>query len=236
MTVLVVEVLVVGTYLFFALRLKKKHDPKLVYETHPWDKLVAYIETRQDIGPSLMATHTVLTLAIPKPDDPESALAAASINVGHATAGLAQWECLRRFMEDGPDACPDPKNDETLAHYKAKCRQARKEMSLLPWLWKKVGDWFFQRYLAHIVTERRLKTLALKSLPKELDAWSAPLPKEQWVKPSEELLTLNQQLTRAYEQGLRFTEMGPVSQWEPNRQEKQRSKRGRGRHKSGTLL
>src|SRR5690554_3517584 len=54
---LVIEVLVVGTYLYFALRLKKKHAPKLVYEIYPWEKLVAYIETRQDIGPSLMATH-----------------------------------------------------------------------------------------------------------------------------------------------------------------------------------
>jgi hypothetical protein len=102
LTALVIEVLVVGTYLFFALRLKKKHDPRLVYEIYPWEKLVAYIETRQDIGPGLMATHTVLTMAIPKPDDPESALAAASINVGHETAGLAQWECIRQFMENGP--------------------------------------------------------------------------------------------------------------------------------------
>lgn len=185
LSILGVEILLIGTYLFFALRLKKKHDPKLVYEIYPWEKLVAYIETRQDIGPSLMATHTVLTLAIPKPDDPESALAAASINVGHETAGLAQWECIRQFMENGPEACPDPKEDETLAHYKAKCRQARKDLSLLPWLGKKVGDWFFQRYLAHIITERRIKTLALKSLPEELKAWSAPLPKEQWAKPTE---------------------------------------------------
>ncbi|MCC4271110.1 hypothetical protein LL254_10340 [Marinobacter nauticus] len=117
LSILGVEILLIGTYLFFALRLKKKHDPKLVYEIYPWEKLVAYIETRQDIGPSLMATHTVLTLAIPKPDDPESALAAASINVGHETAGLAQWECIRQFMENGPEACPDPKEDETLAHY-----------------------------------------------------------------------------------------------------------------------
>ncbi|QBM18822.1 hypothetical protein MARI_29650 [Marinobacter sp. JH2] len=51
------EILVISTYLFFALRLKKKHDPKLVYEIYPWEKLVAYIETRQDMGPSLMATH-----------------------------------------------------------------------------------------------------------------------------------------------------------------------------------
>ncbi|TVT33696.1 hypothetical protein [Marinobacter vinifirmus] len=227
-----IELLVIGTYLFFALRLKKKHDPKLVYKIYPWEKLVAYIETRQDIGPSLMATHTVLTLAIPKPDDPESALAAASINVGHETAGLAQWECIRQFMENGPEACPDPKNDETLVHYKAKCRQARKEMSLLPWLGKKVGDWFFQRYLAHIITERRIKTLALKSLPEELKAWSAPLPKEQWAKPSEALLSLNQQLARAYERGLKFTQMGPVSGWQAGREEKQQQKRGRGRFRA----
>src|SRR5690554_5420537 len=229
---LVIEVLVVGTYLYFALRLKKKHAPKLVYEIYPWEKLVAYIETRQDIGPSLMATHTVLTLAIPKPNDPESALAAASINVGHETSGLAQWECIRQFMENGPEACPDPKEDETLAHYKTKCRQARKEMSLLPWLGKKVGDWFFQRYLAHIITERRIKTLALKSLPEELKAWSAPLPKEQWAKPSEALLSLNQQLARAYERGLKFTQMGPVSGWQAGREEKQQQKRGRGRFRA----
>lgn len=226
------EALVIGTYLFIAFRLKKKHDPKLVYEIYPWEKLVAYIETRQDIGPGLMATHSVLTLAIPKPNDPESALAAASINAGHETAGLAQWECIRQFMENGPEACPDPKEDETLAHYKAKCRQARKDMSLLPWLGKKVGDWFFQRYLAHIITERRIKTLALKSLPEELKAWSAPLPKEQWAKPPEELQILNQQLTRAYERGLRFTGMGPVSQWQTKYDEKKQQKRGRGRYQA----
>jgi len=226
------EILVINTYLFFALRLKKKHDPKLVYEIYPWEKLVAYIETRQDMGPGLMATHTILTLAIPKPDDPESALVAASINVGHETAGLAQWECIRQFMENGPEACPAPKEDETLAHYKAKCRQARKEMSLLPWLGKKVGDWFFQRYLAHIITERRIKSLALKSLPEELKAWSAPLPKEQWAKPSEALQSLNQQLTRAYERGLKFTQMGPVSEWQASLEEKQLQKRGRGRFRA----
>lgn len=230
--VLVVEILVVGAYLLIALRLKKKHDPRLIYEIHPWEKLVAFIETQQNIGPSLMATHTFLTLAIPKPDDPESALAAAKINVGHETAGLAQWECIRRFMEDGPEACPDPRNDDTLAHYKAKCRQARKEMSFVPWLGKKVGDWFFQRYLAHIITERRIKTLALRSLPEELKAWSEPLPEDQWAKPSEELQTINEQLTRAYERGLTFSRMGPLSQWREQPKEKRQQKQARGRFRA----
>jgi hypothetical protein len=211
---LVVETLVIGIYLFIALRLKKKHDPRLIYEIYPWEKLVAFIETQQNVGLSLMATHTFLTLAIPREDDPETALASARINVGHETAGLAQWECIRCFMDEGPDACPDPKQDETLAGYKAKCRQARKDMPLLSWLWKKVGDWFFHRYLAHIITERRIKSLAVRRLPEELKAWSKPLPESQWAKPSETLKALNEQLTQAYERGLKFTRMGPVSEWQ----------------------
>src|SRR5690554_2387071 len=135
-------------------------------------------------------------------------------------------------MENGPEACPDPKEDETLAHYKTKCRQARKEMSLLPWLGKKMGDWFFQRYLAHIITERRIRTLALKSLPEELKTWSEPLPESEWAKPSETLRALNEQLTQAYQRGLKFTRMGPVSEWQAGREEKQQQKRGRGRFRA----
>ncbi|NWN92629.1 hypothetical protein HLV39_14120 [Marinobacter adhaerens] len=209
-----IEIVVISIYLFIVLRLKKKHDPKLIYEIYPWEKLVAFIETQQNVGPSLMATHTFLTLAIPREDDPETALASARINVGHETAGLAQWECIRCFMEEGPDACPEPKQDETLAGYKAKCRQAREEMSLPSWLWKKVGDWFFHRYLAHIITERRIKSLAVRRLPEELKAWSKPLPESQWAKPSETLKALNEQLAQAYERGLKFTRMGPLSQWQ----------------------
>jgi len=47
------------------------------------------------------------------------------------------------------------------------------------------------------------------------------LPKEQWAKPSEALQNLNQQLARAYERGLKFTQMGPVSEWQAGREEKQ---------------
>ena len=231
-SIFALEILVIGTYLFIARCLKQKRAPRLAYEFYPWEKLVAFIETQQNIGPGLMATHTFLTLAIPRSDDPETALASARINVGHETVGLAQWECIRRFMEDGPDACPDPKADDTLAGYKAKCRKARQELSLLPWLWKKVGDWFFQRYLAHIITERRIRTLALRSLPEELEAWSEPLPESQWAKPSEALQALNEQLTQAYQQGLTFSRMGPLSEWQAGREEKQQQKRGRGRFRA----
>ncbi|MCL1486996.1 MAG: hypothetical protein MH186_03170 [Marinobacter sp.] len=163
--------------------------------------------------PTILAQQTMLTLAVPDPDNPDSAKAAISINVGHETVGLAQWECLRAFMDEGPSACPDPRDYGTLADYKASCRQARQEKGMAGWLWKKVGDWFFQRYLARLITERRVRKLIPKALPEQLREWSQPLPESEWAQPSEELKALNAQLTAAYRQGQAFNQMGPVSQW-----------------------
>ncbi len=92
-----------------------------------------------------------------------------------------------------------------------------------------MGDWFFQRYLAHVITERRIRTLALRSLPEELKAWSEPLPESQWAKPSETLKALNEQLPQAYQQGLTFSRMGPLSEWQKGQMTKSQRKRGNGR-------
>lgn len=191
---LIIESLIFVPYLLIGLKLKKKHAPHLEYVYYPWEKLVAYIEKRDNIGPTLFTEQVMLTLAVPDPDGPETALAATSINVGHETAGIAQWESLRRFMEDGPEACPDPQNNDTLAHYKESCRRAWQKMSTGAWLWKKVGDWFFQRYLAYKLTEWRTRKLLPKSLPQDLHEWSTPIPEDEQAKPSEELRKANQEI------------------------------------------
>jgi hypothetical protein len=189
-----IENLIFIPYIATAIYFKKKHAPRLEYVYYPWEKLVAYIEKRDAVGPALFTEQVMLTLAVPDPDDPETALAATSISVGHETAGIAQWESLRRFMEDGPEACPDPQNNDTLAHYKESCRKARQEKSTGAWLWKKVGDWFFQRYLAYKITEWRTNKLMPRSLPQELHDWSEPVPGEEQAKPSEELQKANRQI------------------------------------------
>lgn len=191
---LIVESFIFVPYLLVGLCLKKKHAPRLEYVYHPWEQLVAYIEERRNLGPSIFTEQVMLTLAVPNPDDPETALAATSISVGHETAGLAQWESLRCFMEEGPEACPDPQNNDTLAHYKESCRRARQEKSTGAWLWKKVGDWFFQRYLAYRLTEWRVNKLSPKTLPDDLHEWSRPIPENQQAKPSEALQQANQQI------------------------------------------
>jgi hypothetical protein len=62
------------------------------------------------------------------------------------------------------------------------------------WLWKKMGDWFFQRYLAHKLTEWRVNNLIPKSLPGELHEWSQPIPEDQWARPSEALQAENRRM------------------------------------------
>lgn len=202
---LIIESLIFVPYLLIGLKLKKKHAPRLEYVYYPWEKLVAYIEKRDNIGPTLFTEQVTLILAVPDPDDPETALAATSINVGHETAGIAQWESLRRFMEDGPEACPDPQNNDTLAHYKESCRKARKEKSTGAWLWKKVGDWFFQRYLAYKITEWRINKLMPRSLPQGLHEWSKSAPEEEQAKPSAELKKANQQIRALRKKNPRLT-------------------------------
>jgi hypothetical protein len=189
-----VENLIFIPYIAAAIYLKKKHAPRLEYVFYPWEQLVAYIEERSSLGPTIYTEQVLLTLAVPDPEDRETALAATSISVGHETAGIAQWESLRRFMEDGPEACPDPQNNDTLAHYKESCRKARQEKSTGAWLWKKVGDWFFQRYLAYKITEWRINKLMPRSLPQDLREWSKPVPEEEQAKSSEELQKANQQI------------------------------------------
>ena len=200
-------------YIAVGFYLSKKSKPRLTYIYHPWEQIVAFIQKQQVTTPTILAEQTMLTLAVPDPGNPDSGRAAISINVGHETVGLAQWECLRAFMDEGPSACPDPRDYGTLADYKASCRRARQEKGVAGWLWKKVGDWFFQRYLARLITERRVRKLIPKTLPEQLREWSEPLPESDWAQPSEELQALNAQLTAAYRRGEAFNQMGPVSQW-----------------------
>jgi len=193
-TALIIESLIFIPYILIGLHLHKKHKPRLEYVYHPWEQLVAYVQKQQDIGPSIFTERTMLTLVVPDPDHLEAAKAAASVAVGHETVGLAQWESIRRFMEEGPEACPDPRDYGTLAHYKESCRQARREKPMGTWLWKKVGDWFFQRYLAHKLTEWRVNNLIPGSLPGELHEWSQPIPEDQWARPSEALQAANRRM------------------------------------------
>jgi hypothetical protein len=123
---------------------------------------------------------------------------------------LAHWEAVRAYMEyevhdlksiqdpmdlQGPD---DPPHEGMHTFRNARARLHRRIRE------KEVG-WVhgFFWYLYHVMTlwtlpnriveweVRRIARVGRKKLPEAMQAWSEPLPEDQWAKPSAELLRLS---------------------------------------------
>jgi len=123
---------------------------------------------------------------------------------------ISHWEAIRGYMEyeihdlksiqdpqdlQGPN---DPPHEGLHTFHNARARMHQK---IRDGQRGRVSGFFW--YLYHVMTLwtipnhlteweiRRLQQLAPQALPEVMRQWSAPLPKEQWVKPSEELLRLS---------------------------------------------
>ncbi|OUE40371.1 hypothetical protein BZY95_14525 [Billgrantia desiderata SP1] len=128
---------------------------------------------------------------------------------------LAEWEALRGYMEyeintldeiQSPlsireEGDPPWEGAHTIrnAHRRLHRRRRNGEVGwfyTLGWyLYHLLTFWTLPGYLAEWTTwlARRSGT---KSLPPEMVEWSKPLPKEQWAKPSEELVRLSEEVRR----------------------------------------
>ncbi|NSX12389.1 hypothetical protein HTX81_27705 [Pseudomonas lini] len=126
---------------------------------------------------------------------------------------ISHWEAIRGYMEyeihdlkaiqdpldlQGPD---DPPHEGLHTFHNAR---ARMHQQIRDGQRGRVSGFFW--YLYHVMTlwtipnhlteweVRRLQKMAPHALPEVMRQWSEPLPKEQWAKPSEELLRLSAQL------------------------------------------
>lgn len=126
---------------------------------------------------------------------------------------IANWEAIRAYMEyevnslkeiqdpldlQGPD---DPPHEGLHTFRNARERMRRRYSE------GEVGAWYvFGWYLYHVMTLwtlpfrlteweiGRVKRMHRQDIPETMQAWSQPLPKEQWAKPSEELQRQSQQV------------------------------------------
>ncbi|KAB0500681.1 hypothetical protein TU81_28975 [Pseudomonas lini] len=126
---------------------------------------------------------------------------------------ISHWEAIRGYMEyeihdlkpiqdpqdlQGPD---DPPHEGLHTFHNAR---ARLHQQIRDGQRGRVSRFFW--YLYHVMTlwtipnhlteweVRRLQKMAPHALPEVMRQWSEPLPKEQWAKPSEELLRLSAQV------------------------------------------
>ncbi|MHC8411481.1 hypothetical protein ACYZTR_15440 [Pseudomonas sp. Hz4] len=126
---------------------------------------------------------------------------------------ISHWEAIRGYMEyeihdlksiqdpldlQGPN---DPPYEGLHTFHNAR---ARMHQQIRDGQRGRVSGFFW--YLYHVMTQwtipnhltewevRRLQKMAPHALPEAMRLWSEPLPKEQWAKPSEELLRLSAQV------------------------------------------
>ncbi len=112
-------------------------------------------------------------------------------NCGGGTTAMALWECMRSYMEVGPEAAPEAaalNSGANLRYYIDYLNDKAKERGwFLTVLWEGVfGIFIFNAPLATYLQRKKLYPPPDLLYP-EIIEWSKPLPPEQWAKRSPEL-------------------------------------------------
>nr|WP_298378752.1 DUF6708 domain-containing protein [uncultured Halomonas sp.] len=131
---------------------------------------------------------------------------------------LGLWEAIRGYMEyevnslqeiqdpQGLQRPGDPPHEGVHTFYNARDRLHRRyrdgEIGLFRvtmwYLWHVIDLWT----IPHHVTEweiRAIQKAGLKALPEVMQAWSQPLPENEWARPSEELKRLSAEVDALYQ-------------------------------------
>jgi len=184
----------------------------------PWEDVVAMCAFNPGLGPgAITGFGWNFALVPPDPQRPGYTLPGAGIivSVGGLPGALAQWEYIRRFMEEGADAITPSAKEWGVEWYNAYVAREKAECERTndPARWRRFRRkriWEHARF-AHWYTEYRMKHILPKAVPSDwLAEWSKPLPESQWAKPSAALNELSEHLRAAYQRGEKFIEMGDI--------------------------
>ena len=165
--------------------------------TVPWERVHAIAPSATMIGQFGAAKMGGLLLWFPyahQIDEPfhmKKEGWAIMVSPGPGIAALRQWECIRSFMEVGPEAVPEPidvGSRELKDIFVEEFRKARARHGLLlTLLWEVgLGQILFNPMGYHWLHKKKFAVIPDLTSP-EAVAWSQPLPPEQWAKRSPEL-------------------------------------------------
>lgn len=169
----------------------------------PWEQVTAAATSVSSVGQHGKITHGLLVVGFTNPDPnarPEDRDYSISFSCGGGTTAMCLWECMRSYMEVGPDAVPLSNDLENL----------RENLGNKGPFW---GAWwsYYTGIKEHIVAGEYGKAIWLLftifafggplilmlqhwklAPPPDLTApdiveWSKPLPPDQWAKRSTEL-------------------------------------------------
>ncbi|VEF11846.1 Uncharacterised protein [Pseudomonas fluorescens] len=175
----------------------------------PWESLSAWVIEAQ--GATQFGIHRQYGMGIGFHHG--ETLTSLEFQCASLELAISHWEAIRGYMEyevndlksiqdlqdlQGPD---DPPHEGLHNFRNARARMHRQ---IREGTRTRLSGFFW--YLYHVMTlwtipnrlveweVRRLERIGKQALPEVMREWSEPLPKEQWAKPSEELLRLSEQV------------------------------------------
>jgi len=157
----------------------------------PWEQVTAAATAVSSIGQHGKTTQGMLVIGFTNPD-PNAREAdrhfTQGFSCGGGTTAMCLWECMRSYMEIGPEAVPDtrlskrPYEETQIGSIVTSLRKGDIKDVL--------HGLFFVIFLGTYFAEK-LQNLKLAPPPDLTDPaiveWSQPLPPEQWAKRSPEL-------------------------------------------------
>ncbi|MEJ6819117.1 DUF6708 domain-containing protein [Pseudomonas sp. LF-5] len=157
----------------------------------PWETVTAAATQQSSVSQAGKAAMGLLVIGFENPDPhatEDNRHFSLGFNCGGGTTAMALWECIRSYMEIGPEAVPDsrvgiaPYEETQIGSLLVDLRKGE----VLSVLWGVFCITLLGTYLAEKLQDWKL------SHPPELPhpdiiEWSKPLPADDWAKRSPEL-------------------------------------------------
>jgi len=162
----------------------------------PWETVTAAATQQSSVSQAGRATMGLLIIGFENPDPQareDNKHFSLGFNCGGGTTAMALWECMRSYMEIGPEAVEDQtaRFDWSKGIWATYLDDLVKAAKLRGWpltlLWEGFcGIFIFNTLLIDVLERWKLNPPPDLPYP-DITEWSKPLPPEQWAKRSPEL-------------------------------------------------
>ena len=162
----------------------------------PWETVTAAATQHSSVSQAGKATMGLLVIGFENPDPlakEDNKHFSLGFNCGGGTTAMALWECMRSYMEIGPEAVEDQtaRFDRSKGIWATYLDDLVKAAKLRGWpltiLWEGFcGIFIFNTLLIDVLERWKLNPPPDLPYP-DIIEWSKPLPQEQWAKRSPEL-------------------------------------------------
>jgi len=162
----------------------------------PWESVTAAATQQSSVSQAGKTSMGLLIIGFENPDPlakDDNKHFSLGFNCGGGTTAMALWECMRSYMEVGPDAVEDQtaRFDRSKGIWATYLDDLIKAAKLRGWfitaLWEGFcGIFIFNTLLIDVLERWKLNPPPDLPYP-DIIEWSKPLPAEQWAKRSPEL-------------------------------------------------